>query len=140
LIGRGLEIAEIEHLLTRSRLVTVTGAPGVGKTRLALEVLHRWRRDGRAYFSSLAAVSEPDLILPAILRSLGGRQRGDRSLLVDVEAALGDDPTLLVLDNFEQIVAAAPLVMQVLHASPLATVLVTSRVPLRLRGEQEFPL
>jgi predicted ATPase/DNA-binding SARP family transcriptional activator len=139
LIGRRLEIAAVEAILRRDgiRLVTLTGPGGTGKTRLALAVaehLARGSRDGAA-FVDLSSIREAELVLTAVARSLGleGPQ--------EVGPRLGSSSLLLVLDNLEQIAAdVAPLVADLLARAPRLRILATSRVPLRVRGEQEYPV
>jgi predicted ATPase/DNA-binding NarL/FixJ family response regulator/transcriptional regulator with XRE-family HTH domain len=139
-VGRQCELAEVAHLLAASHLVTLTGPPGVGKSRLALEVAAAMEAefaDGVA-FVSLAAIRDPDLVLPAIAQAM--RIEGfERQPLVDrLAETLSDRRALLVLDNFEQVVAAAPLVARLLEGCPKLRVLATSRSRLRVRGEREF--
>ncbi|HEU5423794.1 MAG TPA: NB-ARC domain-containing protein, partial [Nitrolancea sp.] len=124
------------------RLVTLTGPGGVGKTRLAIQIA----RDLAAAFADgvgfvpLAAVREPALALPSIALALGIREAPDLSLADQLATILRERQLLLVLDNFEQIVDAAPQVTGLLERCPRLTVLTTSRVRLRLTGEQTFPV
>jgi predicted ATPase/DNA-binding CsgD family transcriptional regulator len=141
-VGRERELAEVGRLLGRERLVTLTGPGGVGKTRLALAVadeLGETFADGVA-FVDLAPVSQPESVLPAIARTLSLRDGGDLPLVERLANALRDRDVLLILDNFEQVLAAAPLVLELLQAAPRVTALVTSRAPLRVRGEREYPV
>jgi predicted ATPase/DNA-binding SARP family transcriptional activator len=141
-IGREREIAELRRLLASHRLVTLTGPAGVGKTRLVLAVAQgvEGERGGGVFFVDLTPLRDPDLVLPAIGRALGVPEGGERSLRDAVVAHLDGKPVLLLLDNFEQVAAAAPVVADLLAKSAGLTVLVTSRVRLRLRGEQEYPV
>jgi predicted ATPase/DNA-binding SARP family transcriptional activator len=142
LVGRDRELEDARSLLLRQgvRLVTFTGPGGVGKTRFALEVarlLERELADG-AVAVELAAVSDPEHVAGTIAQALAlaptqTNAEALRSHLADRELAL-------LLDNFEQLVAAAPLVADLLAAAPGLSVLVTSRTVLRLSGEQEFAL
>ncbi len=140
LIGRAGELADLQALLTQgaTRLVTLTGPGGVGKTRLALEAAADLRgafADGTA-FIDLAPINDPTLAPAAIARSLG-YEAGAAPLAV-LTRALADLHALLVLDNFEQVAPAAPVVAQLLAAAPHLKILVTSRAPLRIQQEQEY--
>jgi predicted ATPase len=142
LLGRATELADVSQLLNQPevRLVTLTGPPGVGKTRLALEVargLHNYF-EGVA-FVALAPVTDPDLVASTIAHALDLHQTGTRSFLDLLQEFLHDKHLLLLLDNFEQVSAAAPLVAELL-AAPRVKVFVTSREVLHLYGEYEFPL
>ena len=143
LLGREQEAAAIEDLVVREgvRLVTLTGPGGVGKTRLMLEAARRLGpgfADGVRYVD-LAAVSVADLVAPAIATGLGLSTSATR-LTADLESYLQARQLLLALDNFEQVVGAAPLLSELLAAAPGLVMLVTSRTVLRLSGEHEFPV
>jgi predicted ATPase len=141
LIGRDAEVASLCSLLRRSDvcLVTLSGPGGVGKTRLALQVAAELLDDfdDGAYFVDLAPIGEVALVAPTIAQTLGVRETGNRRLLDSLKDYLREKQVLLVLDNFEHVVAAAPVVAEVLAAAPRLSVLVTSRVALHLRGEKE---
>jgi predicted ATPase/DNA-binding CsgD family transcriptional regulator len=132
----------IHALLLRTdfRLLTLTGTGGVGKTRLLLEVAHTLRPEvaDRVYFVPLAAINDPDFVLPAIAQVLGRRETDVRSGLVELQEAIGEQSLLLLLDNFEHLLAAAPELSQLLASCPRLRLLVTSRAALRLPGEHEF--
>jgi len=123
------------------RLVTLTGPGGVGKTRLMVEVARRLGSDftDGARFVDLAAVSAADRVAAAIAAGLGLNTSAGR-LMADLEAYLRARRLLLALDNFEQVIDAAPLLADLLAVAPGLVVLVTSRTVLRLRGEHELPV
>ena len=121
--------------------MTLTGPGGVGKTRLALQAAFDLARDrGLApVFVDLAPITDPDLVPAAIALALGVREDGARPLLDVIKDSLRTSPTLLVLDNCEQVLAAAPVVADLLRSCADVAVLATSRAPLRLSGEIEIP-
>jgi predicted ATPase/DNA-binding CsgD family transcriptional regulator len=146
LLGRDPETIRLHELLCRPdgtpRLITITGPGGVGKTSLALRVARDLQdsfADG-VFFISLAPISDPTLILPTIAQALGLSESPRRLWLDNLKDYLQDRHVLLLLDNFEQIVSAAPLLTELLSACAGLRLLVTSREALRLRGEQEFLL
>jgi predicted ATPase/DNA-binding SARP family transcriptional activator len=142
LVGREREVAELDRLLATARLVTLTGPGGIGKTRLAQETARAVSArfpDGVA-FVDLAPLRDPSFVLPTIARALGVDETGARPITELVTAAVGERRLLLVLDNFEQLAAAAADLAGILDACTGMTVLTTSRVRLRLRREQEYPV
>jgi predicted ATPase len=142
LVGRAREIAAVAGLLGREdvRLLTLTGSGGVGKTRLGIRVAQDRGPDfpDGVAFVPLAAVAAPDEVGPILFQALGGREAGQDYAAERLFGMLGDRAVLIVLDNFEHLVAAAPLVADLLAACSRLKMLVTSRVALRLSGEQEF--
>jgi predicted ATPase len=143
LVGREREAETASELVLGEgvRLVTLTGPGGVGKSRLALEIAGQLRprfADG-VRFVDLAPVQVADLVVAAIAAGLGLRTSGG-PLIADVKVYLRPRRLVLLLDNFEQVTAAAPLVAELLRAAAGLVVLVTSRTMLRLSGEHEFPV
>ena len=143
LLGREQEAAAVEELVVGEgvRLVTLTGPGGVGKSRLMVEAARRLGpgfADG-ARFLELASVSAADLVAAAIAAGLGLNTSAG-PLITDLESYLRPRRLLLALDNFEQVMGAAPLLAELLAAAPGLVVLVTSRTVLRLSGEHEFPV
>ena len=137
LLGRESEVVTLRQLLSReARLVTITGPGGVGKTSLALHVAQAVQdvfADG-VFFISLASINDPTLILPTIAHTLSLPESPNRLLFDSLKDYLRDRQMLLVLDNFEQIITAAPLLTELLSACARLQLLVTSREALRLRG------
>ncbi|MGD8584265.1 MAG: adenylate/guanylate cyclase domain-containing protein [Chloroflexota bacterium] len=144
LVGRKAELAEIEDRLNDDvvRLVTLTGPGGTGKTRLALQsaadLIDRFP-DG-AYFVDLAPIREPEAIFTAIARTIGLGETGDGPLIAELEKQLRGQKKLLILDNFEQVMEAAVPIAELLQHCPELKLLVTSREPLRVRGEHLYPV
>ena len=141
LFGRDQAVREVVALLREhGGLLTLTGPGGVGKTRLAVQVAADTRAafaDG-VCFVALASLRNPDLVGPTIARALGLLERGGQPSLARLTGALRRQHLLLVLDNCEHLLPAAPLVADLLAACPRLTVLATSRAALRLSGEREF--
>jgi predicted ATPase len=143
-IGRRRELEECVGMLRRpdARLITLTGAGGSGKTRLGLEaaaaVVAEYSHG--AFFVDLSALRQPDLLPSAIARTVGAQAADKQSLAAALLDFLREKQMLLVLDNFEQIIDAAPLLSDLLQSCPRLKLLVTSRAALRLTSEYEYPL
>ena len=147
LIGREHELAAVKKLLISgsARLITLTGAGGSGKTRLGLqaasEVIDEF--PGGVHFVALSSITDPATVTSTVAQVLGMRHTGGKPLaeaLQDHLRLLVHAPTLLLLDNFEQLLAAAPLVGELLEACAPLKVLVTSRAVLHVYGEHEYPV
>jgi predicted ATPase/DNA-binding XRE family transcriptional regulator len=142
LLGRERELREIRAFLQETRLLTLTGTGGVGKTRLVIEAARDVAQlfsDGTV-FVALAPLGDSGFVLPTIAQSLGLRESGDQTPRATLHAYLRTKRLLLVLDNFEHVLRVAPEVAKLIEACPRLSVLVTSRAPLRVRGEQEYPV
>lgn len=144
IIGRDAEVAAVSDLVRRPdvRLVTLVGPGGAGKTRLGLCVAEHVADGFEAgvRFIDLTGVRDPDLVLPTLAAALGVHQSNQRTLVEAVSQVYRDRELLAVLDNFEQVLAAAPHLADLLAATPGLTLLVTSRQPLRLRWEHDVPV
>jgi len=144
LVGRERELKEVCDLLRGEgvRLLTLTGPGGIGKTRLGLQVAAELLdefEDG-VFFAALAPITDPSLVASAIAEPLGVVEAGDQPLEEGLKGYLRGKELLLLLDNFEQVLGAAPLVGELLSACPKLKVLATSRSVLRVYGEQEYPV
>jgi predicted ATPase/DNA-binding CsgD family transcriptional regulator len=144
LVGREKDLEMSQSLILRGnvRLVTITGPPGVGKTRFAIELASTVAPefDDGVVFVDLAPVRDPGLVLDAIAQALGVGDHPDRPALQRLERFLRDRNLLLLLDNLEQVITAAPDVTALLAAGPHVKVLVTSRQPLNVRWEHRYNL
>ncbi len=147
LVGRDRELAAAGQLVLRSdvRVLTLTGPGGIGKTRLGLQVAEesRDRFPGGIHFLALAPIGDPGLIASAIAKALGVREVRSSSPLESLTEHLQQSsraPMLLLLDGFEHLISAAPIVADLVLAGPHLKVLVTSRSPLHVYGEHEFPV
>jgi predicted ATPase/class 3 adenylate cyclase len=142
LIGRDREVATVCTLLRRAdvRLLTCTGSGGIGKTRLALQAAGELLDDftDGVFFVALAPISSPTLVVPTIAQALNVRERDGQPLLARLQEELRDRQLLLILDNFEQVAVAAPMIAALLAATARLKILVTSRAVLHLSGEYEY--
>ena len=141
-VGRESELAQARGLLADTRLLTLTGPGGCGKTRLAIELAIRTLEDFRhgVHFVSLAAVRDPALVPVSIARGIGLQDARGTPLLEHLSGYLVERDVLLILDNVEQVLAARGFVADLLAATARPRILVTSRSPLHLSWEQEFPV
>ncbi|MDP9275955.1 MAG: hypothetical protein M3O99_10230 [Chloroflexota bacterium] len=141
-VGREREIAEGQRLLAGTRLMTLTGPGGTGKTRLSLRIAEESAHDftDGTFFVPLAPITDPELVPSTIAHTLGVQVGGSEMPLTRVLDHVRGKRMLLVLDNFEQILSAAPIVGELLGASPVLKVITSSRAPLRISGEQEYPV
>lgn len=141
-IGRDDQVREAKELLSRARLLTLTGPGGTGKTRLSLQIaadVMDQFPDG-VFFVPLASVNDPELVPSAIAQALSVQTTGSRRPIDALLDYLRDKRTLLVLDNFEQLLPAAPITSTLLEGSSWLRLIVSSRAVLRVYGEQEFPV
>jgi predicted ATPase len=142
LVGRERLVSEAAGLLRGSgmRLLTLTGTGGVGKTRVGLRVAEELRREyaDDAVLVGLEALTDPTQVLPAIAHALGLMDTGDRPLFDRLQGYLSEKELLLLLDNFEQVRTATPSIVRLLSRCPRLKMLVTSRMPLRVRAEQQL--
>lgn len=141
-LGRERELDDVARLLRERRLVTLTGPGGTGKTRLSLELAERslGRFPDGVFFVALAPIPDADLVAPTISRTLALPEQGTRSAEERLVDHIGERRMLLVLDNFEQVVDAGPLVGRLVAACPNLRVVLSSRSALRVTGEQEYPV
>jgi predicted ATPase/class 3 adenylate cyclase/Tfp pilus assembly protein PilF len=144
LVGREKEVSEVCDLLRHdeTRLLTLTGPGGIGKTRVALQAAADLLDDfpDSTFFAQLATLTEAELLLPAIAETLGVKEIGEQPLGETLKDYLSERRLLLVLDNFEQVLGAAPAVAELVAGAHGLKVLATSRAPLGLYGEHEFPV
>jgi predicted ATPase/DNA-binding CsgD family transcriptional regulator len=144
IVGREKEIATIQKFLGREdvRLVTLTGFGGIGKTTLALHAAHAMIKSfpRGVFFIDLGTVIDPELILPAIAKTLNIQEESQRPLSSTLKDFLSNRTILFLLDNFEQLVNGAPVVAGFMESNPCIHLLITSRENLRLRGEQVIPI
>jgi predicted ATPase/class 3 adenylate cyclase len=141
-IGRTDELGRLRELLLGTRLLTLTGPGGTGKTRLSLALAAEAMAsfpDG-VYWVPLAAITEPQLVAPTIAQSLSLHEASPRPVLERLAEFLADKRVLILLDNLEQVIDAGPVVSELLRTTSAIQVLATSRIPLRISGEQEYPV
>jgi predicted ATPase/Tfp pilus assembly protein PilF/DNA-binding XRE family transcriptional regulator len=140
LIGRAGEVADVSRKLRHEvRLLTLTGEPGIGKTRLGLEVARRLvdQFDDDVFFVDLAAIGDPAFVVPTILQAIGVKEISGASPFEILKTHLRDKKMLLMLDNFDHVISAAPIIAAMLEIAPNLKILVTSREILHLKGERK---
>ena len=141
LVGREDDLASLIDLVHAHRIVSITGPGGVGKTSAMLELGRRVAADFDAVlFVALADITDAADVIPAIANALDVKEADGRTLFEGLVALVGGRTTLLLLDNLEQVVDAAPKIVQLVQRCPEARVVATSRTPLRVAGEQEYAL
>ena len=142
LLGRTLDVAAVTALVRTpvTRLVTLTGPGGTGKTRLALEAAHELQSDfaGGLFLVDLSPIRDPELVESTVAHAVGVSEEAEADLVERVAAAVAGQETLLVVDNFEHLLEAAPFVARLLAQIPCLHVLATSREPLRIAAEHEY--
>ncbi|HZD55651.1 MAG TPA: tetratricopeptide repeat protein, partial [Anaerolineales bacterium] len=141
-IGRSKERDDVKQMLSKQRLLTLTGPSGSGKTRLALQVAAdlTGQFEHGVFFVALAPITEPGFVASTIAQSLGIIESSGRSIMDSLKDYLQNKSLLLLLDNFEQVISAAPLVTELLVACSELKILITSREGLRISGEIEYPV
>lgn len=141
-IGRSREINDIKQLLSEERLLTLTGLGGSGKTRLALQAATQMIEHFHhgVFLVALAPITDPGLVASTIAQSLGMTETPGRSIVASLKDYLQNKSLLLLLDNFEHVISAAPLIAELLVACMQLKILVTSREGLRISGEREYPV
>jgi len=141
-VGRVRELGDVEQLLGTTRLLTLLGPGGTGKTRLAVQAASGLRAefDDRVYFVDLSACRDVESLLSVTARTVGVQEQSDRPLFDAIKEQIGNLSMLLVFDNFEQVTAAAPTVAELLRDCPGLKQLVTSREALNLTGEHVYPV
>jgi predicted ATPase len=143
LVGRSVEADAVCRMITGdTRLLTLTGPGCIGKSRLAIEVASRCQSDFRhgAWFVDLSGIRDPSLVAPTIAHALGVREAAGALPVESLKTYLASMHALVLLDSFEMVTAAAPLVVDLLASAPDVSFFITSRSVLRVRGEQEYPL
>ncbi|MEM9887201.1 MAG: NB-ARC domain-containing protein [Bacteroidota bacterium] len=142
ILGRKKQVEELSELLQQHRILTITGAGGIGKTRISLEICNAIQQEFQdgIFFVSMATLNDAKEVIPTLADSLGVTEVGGRDLAEGVSSVLSDKKVLLTLDNLEHVISASYEISNLIAQCPNLSVLCTSRTPLKIRAEYEYAL